>query len=220
MAVLYLPQNCMRMAILMHTNFTNIQHINTLYFATRGNYAPDADDLQQLEDDWGENVSDAYLDIFPTAFELYQTDIRAIEGTAPIARSSSWNENGDRDVEGDYLPPYCCSVASFKPNVASKRWHGKNFFGGLVEADQVNGSLQTGIQAAVGAYMVAMINRFGQAGASPFQWVVLSDPDHLLPVPPDDIVPPYRNPECLSVDSYHVGSFVRTQKRRDFGRGN
>jgi len=168
----------------------------------------------------GTNVVDAYLNMFPTAFEMYQTDIRAVFGGTPPARSSSWNENGNRIVEGDYLPPYCCSVLSFRPNVASKRWHGKNFYGGLVEADQVNGSLQSSIQTPLGAWAVAMLNRYGQAGASSFQWVVLSDPDHTLPLLETVGDPGIDTPSALSVDSYHVGSFVRTQKRRDFFRGN
>jgi len=220
MTQLYDVQYVARMSILMHTNFTNIMHVNTLYFATRGNTVFDPSDLEQLEEDWYSNASEAYLNMFPTAFEIYQVDIRSIFGGVPAASSTSWNSNGNRIVEGDYLPPYCCSVLSFKPNVASKRWHGKNFYGGLVEADQVNGSLQSSIATPLGAWAVAMMNRYGASGASPFQWVVVSDPSHQLPELPDVGDPGIITPSAASVDSYHVGSFVRTQKRRDFGRGN
>jgi hypothetical protein len=220
MPQLYEADAVMRMSILMHSNFTGIQHVNILYFANRGGAAVDPGDLEELEDDFGSNVLNAYLDMFPTAFELYQTDIRGVFGGVPPARSASWNENGNRIVEGDYLPPYCCSVLSFKPNIASRRWHGKNFYGGLVEADQVNGSLQPSIQTPLGAWAVAMIARHGDAGLSPFHWVVMSDPDHQLPLLPDIGQPNIDTPSAASVESYHVGSFVRTQKRRDFFRGN
>lgn len=204
----------------MHTNFSNIMHVNTLHFATRGNFSPDATDLQELRDDWNENAATEYLAIFPTSFELYQLDLRAVYGGVPPAESTSYNDNGSRIVAGDYMPPYSCSVLSFKPNIASRRWHGKNFYGGLVEADQVNGSLETAVSTAVGAYAVKMINRFGTAGLSQFVWVVLSDPDHQLPLLENIGDPGITNPNAVGVDSYHVGSFVRTQKRRDFGRGN
>lgn len=181
MALYPAPSGC-RLSVQMITGSNSQEHVNVFHFAKRDSTVMTDQNMQDLIDDFKNNVMGSYRAMFYTD----QTGINYFAETlTPEPRTGVTNGgvwNGTRTPDTDWLPPFTSLRVSWDVGYLTRRWQGKTYIGGLREQDQASGLATQGIMDLVQAWTGAMLLRFGTNGASPgFVFCILSDPDHTLP---------------------------------------
>jgi hypothetical protein len=131
-------------------------------------------------------------------------------GTAASYERSA-SQAGSISSPGDLLPPQDALVASLRTALKGRSFRGRTYLTGFGEVQQVAGIWQSSALGNVPEGFDWLLNRYGPSGTSTaFQWSVVSRVN-------GGIVRP--TPVSTPVTSYSLDPVVRTQRRRQLGRG-
>ena len=179
------------------------------------------DDIDDLIADYTTAQQTFFLACFTSALQLNTIIGYTILDPDRVKISANRGLAGTRVLDtNQYLPPYCAVVTKWNTNLLSRRYIGKSYFSGAFELDQNAGlwvDAEDSFENLVYAYNEAFIAQYGPGGASAFRAVVLSDPDQVLPAAN---APGKISPSAAEIQGWDFTTHVvRTQKRRQIGRG-
>jgi hypothetical protein len=135
-----------------------------------------------------------YLALLPVAYTI--RELIVLNVADPL-------DNGSRQVTGtgirsagDILPPQCCALLSIRTLGRGRSFRGRTYIGPLGESDQQQGSIGTGLQSALTAFVNSVFASYG--GISGLEWTVYSR----------------RLSTSNDVTQVIIRNFVATQRRR------
>lgn len=140
------------------------QHVHTLHF--RENVATSGSPEDVLIDDWQGACRTAYRNLFQADNTPVLVIVAARVAAAgalpvPVERAEAGaTQVGTRTVAGDSLPPWLACVNTVRTGLAGRRHRGRYFLGGLREADQDGGVLNSTYIALAQAYADTLKGRF------------------------------------------------------------
>lgn len=112
-------------------------------------------------------------------------------------------DNGSRQVTatgirsaGQILPPQCCALLSIRTQGRGRSFRGRTYIGPLGESDNDAGSISTGLQSAMTAFVNSVFTSYG--GISGLEWTVYSR----------------RLAQSNDVTQVLIRNFIATQRRR------
>jgi hypothetical protein len=168
----------------------------------------------QLLDQYGGTLLNAYKSIFPTIYTVKSVEVEWIVGPGPplAGQERTLNVTGTRTGSlGEQCAPWLATLVRHKTGLKGRTRQGRSFYGALFESDVASEALLTGAGSHYALVQTWMENNFTQfavpGNPSGFRWVIFSR--KIAGDPPVEHATSY-----AYVNSYVVSSLLTSQRSR------